>query len=115
MTSACAHTTIYYIYNVYALLVFCFLFAVCQRSSFVFREVSKKMHPRISPRLLPESECKGTTFFDTDQMFEELFLKRIELFSFSFSKALLTPIYFVKKEKSCTFASNMKHAEDSSR
>ena len=69
----------------------------------------------MSPRLLPESECKGTTFFNTDQIFEKLFLKRIELFSFSLSKTLQSPIYFVKNEKSRTFASNMKHTEDSSR
>ena len=114
MTSACA-CNIYYIYNVHALLVLYFCSQSVKDLFFVFREASKKMHPRISPRLLPESECKGTTFFNTDQIFEKLFLKRIELFSFSLSKTLQSPIYFVKNEKSRTFASNMKHTEDSSR
>ena len=35
------------------------------------------MHPRISPRLLPESECKGTTFFWTGQTFGKLFLRKM--------------------------------------
>ena len=115
MTSACACTTIYNIYNVHALLVLYFCSQSVKDRVSALREVSKKMHPRISPRLLPESECKGTTFFNTDQIFEKLFLKRIELFSFSLSKTLQSPIYFVKNEKSRTFASNMKHTEDSSR
>ena len=114
MTSACA-CNIYYIYNVHALLVLYFCSQSVKDRVSALREASKKMHPRISPRLLPESECKGTTFFNTDQIFEKLFLKRIELFSFSLSKTLQSPIYFVKNEKSRTFASNMKHIEDSSR
>ncbi|MBR6974530.1 MAG: hypothetical protein IKH80_07925, partial [Bacteroidaceae bacterium] len=43
-----------------------------------FQEASIKMHPEISPRLLPESECKGTAFLFTDQIFRQLFLKFFE-------------------------------------
>jgi hypothetical protein len=37
-----------------------------------------KAHPRISPRLLPESECKGTTFLNSDQIFQQLFSRKSE-------------------------------------
>jgi hypothetical protein len=60
-----------------ALLVL-FLFAVCQRAISPSREASMKMHPEIVPRLLPESECKGTTILNTDQIFRELFYEEIE-------------------------------------
>jgi hypothetical protein len=53
-----------YTYNIYYARAACllFLFAVCQRSSFE------------AP--LSESECKGTAFFNTDQILKKVFLKK---------------------------------------
>ena len=72
MTSACA-CNIYYIYNVHALLVLYFCSQSVKDLVSPFQEASIKMHPEISPRLLPESECKGTAFLFTDQIFRQLF------------------------------------------
>ena len=44
------------------------------------------MHPRISPRLLPESECKGTTFFRTHQMFDNFFSRKLKKSGFEASR-----------------------------
>ena len=59
------------------------LFAVCQRSSFTRPgEAGKKMLPRLKPRPLPESECKGTPTFRTGKIFRQLFFKVFEFFPF---------------------------------
>jgi hypothetical protein len=55
------------------------LFAVCQRSSFTRPgEAGKKMLPRLKPRPLPESECKGTPTFRTGKIFRQLFSEKRE-------------------------------------
>ena len=63
MTSACACTTIYNIYNVHALLVLYFC--------------SQSVKDRVSCPPFSESECKGTAFFWTGKTIQQFFSRKM--------------------------------------
>ena len=68
--------------------------AVCQRSSFLWPPGS----------VLSESECKGTHFYGTDQMFWNKNAKRRELLKFEMGQlSILFPFYKENPLKRCDF------------